>query len=42
MDGSKIYTTAEVVIVEDPNQTYTRELDATYGYEELKVGNREK
>lgn len=36
-NGSKIYTTAEIVIGILPNVSYLRELDSTYGYKELVV-----
>lgn len=35
--GSKIYTTAEIVIGVLPDMRYLRELDSTYGYKELVV-----
>ena len=35
--GSKVYTTAEIVIGTLPNVSYLRELDSTYGYKELVV-----
>jgi uncharacterized protein len=35
--GSLIFTTAEIVIAELPDKIYSRELDTTYGYKELKV-----
>ncbi len=37
MDGSKVDATAEIVILEAPNLQCRRELDSTYGYDELKV-----
>jgi uncharacterized protein len=41
MKGSKIYTTAEIVIGILPDVRYLRELDSTYGYKELVVKKRE-
>lgn len=38
--GSKIYTTAEIVIMESSDEVYNRVLDETYGYKELKVSKR--
>ncbi len=38
MDGCEVYTTAEVVIGELPGVLFRRELDPTYGYKELVVG----
>lgn len=35
--GSKVYTTAEIVIGILPDVQYLRELDATYGYKELVI-----
>jgi uncharacterized protein len=35
--GSKVYTTAEIVIGILPDVQYLRELDSTYGYKELVV-----
>ena len=35
--GNKIYTTAELVLGELKDVEFTRELDDTYGYEELAV-----
>jgi predicted DNA-binding protein with PD1-like motif len=35
--GSKIYTTAEIVLGVLPDMRYLRELDSTYGYNELVV-----
>ena len=40
MDGSRIYTTAEIVIGELTRARFTRELDPTFGYSELKVTQR--
>jgi uncharacterized protein len=38
MDGCEVYTTAEVVIGELSGVRFRRELDPTYGYRELVVG----
>lgn len=40
MDGSIVYTTAEIVVGELERATYAREPDATYGYRELVVRKR--
>jgi predicted DNA-binding protein with PD1-like motif len=40
LDDNKIYTTAEIVIGELADVEFTRELDSTYGYQELKVKKR--
>lgn len=40
MDGSIIYTTAEIAIGELPNLEFVREKDSTYGYNELVVHSR--
>lgn len=40
MDGSRIYTTAEIVIGEMTKARFTRAVDPTYGYQELKVLRR--
>ena len=40
MDGSLVYTTAEIVVGELERATYTREPDSTYGYRELVVRKR--
>jgi predicted DNA-binding protein with PD1-like motif len=40
MDGSRVYTTAEIVIGELERLEYAREVDATYGYRELAVKKR--
>ncbi len=37
MDGCRVYTTVEVVIMQVPNVQNTRVLDSTSGYKELKV-----
>lgn len=36
-EGSIVYTTAEIVIGIMPDLKYTREIDSTYGYRELRV-----
>lgn len=40
MDGSLVYTTAEIVIGEMTRAVYGREVDSTYGYHELVVKRR--
>lgn len=40
LDGSLIYTTAEIVMGELTEIEFTRETDTTYGYKELKVIER--
>lgn len=40
MDGSLVYTTAEIVLGELERATYAREPDSTYGYRELVVRRR--
>jgi predicted DNA-binding protein with PD1-like motif len=40
MDGSLVYTTAEIVIGELDRATFAREVDSTYGYRELSVRRR--
>lgn len=40
MDGSLVYTTAEIVIGELSRAAYAREVDSTYGYRELVVKRR--
>ena len=37
LDGCKVYTTAEIVIGEDKTKIFTRVLDSTFGYKELRV-----
>ena len=37
MDGTIVYTTAEIVIGEIPGARYEREVDPTYGWRELAV-----
>lgn len=41
LEGNKIYTTAEIVIGELSDVEFARELDSTYGYQELKVKKRQ-
>lgn len=40
MEGSLVYTTAEIVIGELTDVTFQRETDSTYGYPELVVRKR--
>ncbi len=40
MDGSLVYTTAEIVVGELEQAAYSREPDSTYGYRELVVRRR--
>jgi predicted DNA-binding protein with PD1-like motif len=40
MDGSLVYTTAEIVIGEISNAAFARETDPTYGWKELAVRRR--
>lgn len=40
LDQNFIYTTAEIVIAELPDVEFHREMDATYGYTELKIQKR--
>ncbi|MCA9710318.1 MAG: DNA-binding protein [Myxococcales bacterium] len=40
VQGSAIYTTMEIVVGRLPGIAFTRELDPTYGYEELVVQTR--
>ena len=40
MDGSLVYTTAEIVIGELERAAFAREVDSTYGYRELVVRKR--
>jgi hypothetical protein len=40
MDGSLVYTTAEIVIGELPRAAFARETDPTYGWRELAVRRR--
>lgn len=40
MDGTRVYTTAEIVVGELERAQFTRETDSTYGYKELKVRKR--
>lgn len=41
MDGSLVYTTAEIAIGELPRVQFARDLDSTYGYHELVVQPRQ-
>jgi len=40
MEGSRVYTTAELVILVFPDLRFARERDATYGYDELVIKPR--
>lgn len=40
MDGSRIYTTAEIVVGELTRARFDRSVDSTYGYRELDVKRR--
>ncbi len=40
MDGSIVYSTAEIVIGEQERAVFTREVDPTYGWHELAVKRR--
>lgn len=40
MNNNLVYTTAEIVVVELTDLEFTREKDATYGYQELVVKKR--
>ena len=42
LDGNKIYTTAEIVIMELTSKEFAREKDNTYGYDELLVKPKNK
>jgi len=42
LDGSLIYTTAEIVVGDLDDITFERETDHTYGYKELVVKKRKK
>jgi predicted DNA-binding protein with PD1-like motif len=42
LPGCKIYTTAEIVILELCDLLFTREMDAETGFKELIVTNKEK
>lgn len=42
LEENLIYTTAEIVIGELPDVEFGRELDSTYGYQELKIRNRKR
>jgi hypothetical protein len=37
LDGNLIYTTCEITLVEDLEKEFIREIDETYGFQELKV-----
>ncbi|MEP6584340.1 MAG: PPC domain-containing DNA-binding protein [Ginsengibacter sp.] len=40
MEGCKVYTTAEIILVASPNYLFTREKDGATGWKELKVNER--
>lgn len=40
LDGCKVYTTAEVVLVESPHHVFTRAVDGSTPWAELQVGFR--
>ncbi|MFO0626937.1 MAG: PPC domain-containing DNA-binding protein [Polyangiales bacterium] len=40
MEGSRVYTTAEIVVLVFPGLRFLRTLDPTYGYHELEVRPR--
>jgi len=40
LSGSRVYTTAELVLLVFPDVRFARERDATYGYEELVVRSK--
>lgn len=42
LEGNKVYTTAEIVIGELADVEFSRELDSTYGYQELRVKKRKE
>lgn len=42
LEGSTVYTTAELVLVELTDLEFTREPDPTYGYRELTIRKRKK
>ena len=42
LDDNQIYTTAEIVVGELLDVEFTRELDSTYGYQELVIRARKK
>lgn len=42
LDGNLVYTTLEVVIGEDLDHIYSREIDPTFGYKELVIKKKEK
>lgn len=42
LDGCKVHTTAEIVLVELSDLTFRRELDRNTGYKELVIESREK
>lgn len=42
MNNNLVYTTAEIVVVELTDLEFTREIDPTYGYQELVVKKRKQ
>ena len=42
LEGSKIYTTAEIIIGIMPDMVYSREPDPTYGYRELVIRKKHR
>ncbi len=42
MDGNLVYTTAEITLVEQVEAVFEREVDTTYGYQELMVKPRKR
>jgi hypothetical protein len=42
LDGCRVYTTAEIVLGELPGLEFRREVDPTFGYQELVVGEAQK
>lgn len=42
LDGCRVYTTAEIVLVELLGLEFRREVDPTFGYQELVVGKTQK
>ncbi|GAB4092731.1 PPC domain-containing DNA-binding protein [Flaviaesturariibacter terrae] len=41
LEGNRIYTTAEIVVQEDPSLVFTREKDGTTPWEELQVKKKD-
>ncbi len=40
LEGSSIYTTAEIIIGESSQHIFTRNIDSRTGFNELEIGNR--